>query len=71
MIFEAKVHRLARYRKLDALEWGFSPIGDVFLRRWKAGLPYAANAIAREDLPAGVVVEIEASDGVAEVRQKK
>ena len=52
---EVKIHKNAKYRKLDTLEFSFSPQGKPRLKRWDGywGKP---NAIALEDLVPGIAV---------------
>ncbi len=69
MSSEVRIHRLAKYRKLDPLHWDFSPNGRLRLRRWDGvGIP---NAVVVEDLPSGCVVVVDIGEGgLAEVRTK-
>lgn len=67
--FDVKVHRLAKYRRLDPLVWYYSDKGDIRLRRWSEGIGWVkANAVAVEDLPGGSEVVLDIKDGMAEVR---
>ena len=67
-MMEAKIHRLAKFKKLDALDFYYSPSGKPVVRR-PAGFP--PNAVAVEDIPAGATVIIDAKDGIAEIRVKR
>ena len=66
-MIELQIHRLAKYRKLDALSFDWDIRGKPRLRRYKPDLK--PNAIALDNLCSGARVIV--SDGpLYEVRMK-